>query len=77
MADINAGAVLQRPAPARRASHKTAELLHKLDARERPGLSEVDFVRLFQRCECGFYTTRRAFADHDCMNEVIDLTKGN
>ena len=25
-------------------------------------------------CECGLITTRRAFTDHDCLNEVIDLT---
>jgi hypothetical protein len=77
MTDINADAVLQRPAPARRAFRRTEELLRKLDARERPGLSEVDFLRLFQKCECGYYTTRRAFEDHDCMNEVVDLTKDN
>jgi hypothetical protein len=73
-ADINADAVLQRRAPALRPSNKTAKLLLKLDARERPGISEVDFIKLFRRCECGYYTTRRAFMDHDCLNEVVDLT---
>jgi hypothetical protein len=67
--DINAYAIPQRPAPALRPLHKTDELLRKLDARECPGLSEQDFLRLFCRCVCGYYMTRRAFKDHDCMDE--------
>jgi len=33
-----------------RPSQETADLLAKLDARERPGISEVDFVMLFRKC---------------------------
>jgi len=33
-----------------RPSHKTADLLAKLDARERPGIPEADFIRLFRKC---------------------------
>jgi len=58
-----------------RPSHEMADLLAKLDARERPGISEVDFVTLFRKCECGYHMTRRAFMDHDCLNEVVDLTE--
>jgi hypothetical protein len=72
--DINANAILQRRPAAIRPSHKTAELLAKLDARERPGISERDFVRLFYKCECGVYVTRRAFLDHRCLDEIIELT---
>jgi hypothetical protein len=49
----------------------------KLDARGNPGISGLDFHMLFYKCECGLYMTRRAFLDHDCLNEVIDLTNDN
>lgn len=77
MLDINEDAIPQRGPPVRLPSHKTAELLAKLDAWERPGISQHDFQHLFYRCECGIYVTRRAFKDHDCLNEVVDLTTNN
>ena len=75
--DINADAIPQRRPPNLRPSHKTAEVLAKLDARERPGITEAEFQRLFYRCECGLYVTRRAFMGHDCLNEIVDLTGNN
>jgi hypothetical protein len=71
---VTADDIPQRLPPALRPYHKTNKLLAKLDARERPGISELEFQRLFARCECGRYVTRRAFMDHDCLNEVVDLT---
>jgi hypothetical protein len=49
-------------------------MIAKLDARERPGICEAEFKKLFCRCECGLYMTRRVFMAHSCLNEVIDLT---
>ena len=77
LTDIKLDATLQRPPPALHPSHTTTKLLRKLDARVRPGISEVDFVKLFRRCQCGYYVTRRAFMDHECLNEVVDLTNEN
>jgi hypothetical protein len=51
-----------------------SELLDRLDSRVRPGLTVVEFQKLFFLCECGIITTRRAFEDHDCRIEIIDLT---
>ncbi|KIM86990.1 hypothetical protein PILCRDRAFT_4230 [Piloderma croceum F 1598] len=73
MSGIKTDAILQRRPPVMRPSHKTANLLAKLDARERPGIPEVDFMRLFRKCECGYVMTHRASRDHDCLNKVVDL----
>jgi hypothetical protein len=77
LVDINADAIVQARPPLRRKSRRTTELMAKLDARGNPGISGLDFHTLFYKCECGLYMTRRAFLDHDCLNEVIDLTDDN
>jgi hypothetical protein len=64
-----------RPAPVRPAScPATSDMLERLDSKVQPGITEAEFQNLFVRCECGLFTTRRAFGLHDCRNEVIDLT---
>jgi len=47
----------------------------------RPGLSELEFAKLFAKCRCGLVMTRRVFKDHMCFvptrlptPAVIDLT---
>jgi hypothetical protein len=75
--DINVNTIPERRAPVLRPSRTTETMLAKLNARERPGISEAQFKKLFCRCECGLYTTRQAFKAHDCLNEVIDLTDDN
>ncbi|KIM83846.1 hypothetical protein PILCRDRAFT_6730 [Piloderma croceum F 1598] len=77
MLDINADAIPQCRPPNLHQSHKTAELLAKLDAREQPSITKAEFQRLFYRCECSLYVTHRAFMDHDCLNEIVDLTGNN
>lgn len=52
----------------------TSTLLELLDSRVRPGVTDDEFQRLFARCECGLISTKRAFRDHSCTKEVIDLT---
>lgn len=75
MIDINEGTFPKRRAPTRSAGRdNVSDILKRLDARERPGISKAEFKGAFVMCECGLITTRRAFADHDCLNEVIDLT---
>ena len=45
---------------------------------DQPGLSEVEFRKLFAKCCCGKITTRRVFKDHICLIAhaplIIDLT---
>jgi len=60
------------------------DLLLRLDAWGNPGLSEFQFKRLFARCRCGMFMTRRVFKSHICAAAttpvvrypavVIDLT---
>jgi hypothetical protein len=55
-------------------------LLLRLDAIMRPGLTAREFMDLFVRCNrCGLIMTRRVFLSHDCTSanaemEVLDLT---
>jgi hypothetical protein len=42
-------------------------MLAKLDATERAGIRESNFLKLFVRCECGYVMTRRSFKDHACF----------
>lgn len=56
-------------------SKTTSELLDKLDARKQPGITAGEFSKLFGRCECGVIMTQRAFAEHRCRLEIIDLTR--
>jgi hypothetical protein len=74
-ADINEAIFPKRRAPSRGVGRSTvSELFEKLDARVRPGITKAELKRIIVMCECGLITTRRAFDDHDCQNEVIDLT---
>jgi hypothetical protein len=56
------------------------DLLLRLDAMIRPGLTVREFMDLFVRCNrCGLVMTRRVFNSHDCVLayegvEIIDLT---
>ncbi|KAJ7207470.1 hypothetical protein GGX14DRAFT_567422 [Mycena pura] len=56
------------------------ELMLKLDAVDRPGLTEAQFCCLFVKCSvCSIYTTKGMFNKHHCLNprptsDVIDLT---
>ena len=52
-------------------------LLELLDAHVGVGVTEVEFHRLFVRCDCGHIFMMRAFRTHACMrrNKVIDLTE--
>ena len=73
--DINAGLVPRRSPPVRFLGHRSiTELLQLLDARVQPGVTVAEFRRLFVRCDCGLITTRRAFKEHVCSKEIIDLT---
>lgn len=65
--DINAAIIPSRQAPKRAKDN----LLERLDARTRSGITSAEFRRLFVSCECGMFTTRRAFKDHQC---IVDLT---
>jgi hypothetical protein len=72
--DINEGLVIKRHAPAP-SGHKTAStLLVQLDSRLLPGVTEREFRSLFARCDCGMITTQRAFREHKCLSDIIDLT---
>ena len=82
--DIN-DFILQVPAPIHRTStpikpvriegrRNVSNLLELLDSRVRPGVTEIEFRRLFVKCECGLILTKRAFNDHVCSREVVDLT---
>lgn len=70
--------VVQRRAPKRLRLDPQAksmgELFEQLDARVKPGITTAQFRKLFNQCECGIITTRRAFRTHECL-EVIDLTQ--
>ena len=48
-----------------------SDLLERLDA---TGITQTEFKNIIVMCECGLVVTRRAFNEHDCRNEVIDLT---
>jgi hypothetical protein len=75
----------QVPAPVRKTStpikpvriegrKNFSNLLELLDSRVRPGVTEIEFRHLFVKCECGYILTKRAFNDHACSREVVDLT---
>lgn len=70
--------VVQRRAPKRvnlnREAKSSGELFEQLDSRVTPGITGVQFQRLFNQCECGLVMTRRAFSMHKCIN-FIDLTQ--
>jgi hypothetical protein len=51
-----------------------SNLLELLDSRVRPGVTETEFRHLFVECACKHIFTRRAYRDHACAKEVIDLT---
>lgn len=72
--DINEDVIPKRRAPAHHTRARVAELLERLDARLQPGITLIEFKRLFVMCECGLVCTRRAFSEHKCEAEVIDLT---
>jgi hypothetical protein len=61
-------------APAGSKPKSVFDSLFKLDAWKRPGLTEADFQVLFVKCQCGLVMTRRVFADHECLEDIIDLT---
>jgi hypothetical protein len=72
---------LEAPAPRKHTRIKgyksITNLLELLDSRVGAGVTEVEFRRLFVRCDCGHIFTKRAFRTHACTrgNEVIDLTE--
>jgi len=83
--DADADLVSNRDAPVRKKAKRiepiriagwrsTSNLLELLDSRVRPGLRDDEFRHLFVHCECGLILTRRAFREHGCSKEVIDLT---
>jgi hypothetical protein len=37
-------------------------------------VTDAEFRNLFVRCECKLILTRRAFRQHKCSKEIIDLT---
>ncbi|KIM75846.1 hypothetical protein PILCRDRAFT_13219 [Piloderma croceum F 1598] len=83
MIDINAPDLVPRraaPVPAsgsrpRISSRKNVtHLLELLDSRVAPGVTGAEFRRLFVKCNCGLFFTRRAFQDHTCVGEQRDLT---
>jgi len=55
----------------------TTTLLELLDSRVRPGVTDDEFRNLFVRCECGLILTSRAFSQHACSKEILDLTGGD
>jgi hypothetical protein len=62
----------------------TLDRLLRLDSWTRPGLSKLEFNRLFAKCDCGLVMARRVFRNHVCALAevavrsdppvVIDLT---
>ena len=70
--------VAQRPAPKQsrltREDRNRGVLFEKLNAQVTPGITSEQFRKLFNQCECGIITTRRAFVSHIC-SEIIDLTE--
>jgi hypothetical protein len=45
----------------------------KLDCMDRPGLTEVEFLGLFVKCDaCELITTRLMFDQHHCRSNVVD-----
>ena len=57
----------------------TVDLLLRLDAFDRPGLTDHELKNLLGRCPCGLNMTRRAYGGHTCVPSirvpiVIDLT---
>ena len=69
--DINEAIFPKCRAPKRVASRSVvSELLEKLDARVRPGITVAELKRIIAMCERGLITTQRAFDDHDCRNDL-------
>ena len=66
--------------PRNRSATPVLDQLLRLDAWARPGLSELEFTKLFAKCYCRLVMTRRVFKDHTCFAlarrspAVIDLT---
>jgi hypothetical protein len=59
--------------PSIRSAHKGVNLLlNLLDSRVRPGVTKVEFRRLFVKCDCGYIMTRRALGDHACGEGEIE-----
>jgi len=51
--------------------------LTRLNSSARPGLSEIEFKRLFAKCHCGLIMMRQVFRVHTCEPAtpvIIDLT---
>lgn len=46
------------------------DLLQRLAAFDRPGLTVEQFRELVAECECGLVTTRRVFEFHVCLRKV-------
>ena len=64
----------KRRALVRSPGNKTVStLLALLDARQLPGVTDGEFRMLFAKCGCGLITTHRAFKEHRCFHENIDL----
>jgi len=65
-----------------KASPSSLDQLLSLDSISRPGLSEIEFRRLFTKCRCGKVTTRRVFKEHICFiaqdpPTILDLTNSD
>lgn len=73
--DINDSNLVPQRFPVNGGRRSISNLLESLDSRVNPGVTGDEFRRLIVRCcSCGQFTTRRAFRNHKCQNEVIDLT---
>jgi len=72
--DINEHVAPAVQAPTQSAKHSPTqtELLQRLDSETRGGITEIQFLRLFAKCECGLITTRRAFENHTCIIDISD-----
>ncbi|KZP01947.1 hypothetical protein FIBSPDRAFT_970787 [Athelia psychrophila] len=65
---------LRRLARMRGSSADTTEVMSKLGASFRPGLTPTEFYNLFTQCNCEMLMTRTAFPNHHCAHTVIVLT---
>jgi hypothetical protein len=73
--DINDSGLIPQRAPVNAGRRTTSDLLELLDSRASSGVTTDEFKRLVVRCtNCRSFTTRRAFRNHTCQQEVIDLT---
>jgi len=67
--------------PPNRLPETPFDQLLRLDSLARPGLSELEFRKLFVKCRCGKVTTSRVFKEHICAivsdgpdPDILDLT---